>query len=86
MPTRIVALGRTPFRALVKVPGMNVPKRLGVSKRVIDLVQLTRGGVEIQTDGWRSCLHVSPFPLSSKQSSLVAAEILRDAARLSGVL
>lgn len=86
MPTRIVALGRAPFRALVKVPGINVPKGLGLSKRVEDLVELTRGGVEIKIDGWTSRLHVSPFPLSSKKHSAVAAEVLREAARLSGVL
>lgn len=86
MPTRIVVLGQAPFRALLKVPGMHVPKGLGVSKRVGDLVEQTRGGVEIQIDSWTSRLHVSPFPLSSKKPGPVAVEVLREAARLSGVL
>jgi uracil-DNA glycosylase len=86
MPPRIVVFGGAPYRALVKVSGIKVPKGLGVSKRVGDLVAETRGGVEIQADGWTSRMHVSPFPLNGKKPNPYAAEVLREAARLSGLL
>jgi len=86
MPPRIVIFGGAPYRALVKVSGIKVPKGLGVSKRVGDLVAETKGGVEIQADGWTSRIHVSPFPLNGRKPNPDAAEVLREAARLSGVL
>ena len=86
MPPRIVVFGGAPYRALVKVPGIKVPKGLGVSKRVGDLVAESKGGVEIQADGWTSRMHVSPFPLNGKKPNTDAAEVLREAACLSGVL
>jgi len=86
MPPRIVVFGGAPYRALVKVHGVKVPRGLGVSKRVGDLVAETRGGIEIQADGWTPRMHVSPFPLMGKKPNPDAAEVLREAARLSGVL
>jgi hypothetical protein len=50
------------------------------------LVEKTRGGLELQADGWKFNLHVSPFPLEHKKPSPVAQEILREAAKLAGVL
>ena len=85
-PPRIVALGGAPYRALVKVPGIRVPKGLGVSKRVGELVARTRGGVEIRAEGWTSRLHVSPFPLNGKTSNPVAADVLVEAARMSALV
>jgi uracil-DNA glycosylase len=85
-PLRIVAFGGAPHRALAKVPEITLPKGLGVSKRVGELVAKTRGGVELQAGGWTSRLHVSPFPLNGKKPNPVAAEVLREAARLSGLV
>jgi uracil-DNA glycosylase len=84
-PPRIIALGGAPYRALAKIPGAILPKGLGVSKRVGVLVAKTKGGVDIQVRDWASCLHVSPFPLNGKKPNPVAAEVLREAARKSGV-
>lgn len=85
-PTRIVAFGKAPYRALLKVPGRQIPKNLGVSKSVATLVMQTRGGLEVLADGWNFRLHVSPFPLTSGKPNTVAAQVLRDAAQLSGIL
>lgn len=84
-PPRIVAFGGAPYRALAQVPGVRFPPNLGVSTRVAELVARTKAGVEIQIDGWTSRLHVSPFPLSGKKPNPIAADVLREAARLSGV-
>jgi hypothetical protein len=84
-PSRIVAFGKAPYRALLKVPGIEGPKGLGVSKSVGELVAGTRGGVAIQADGWSFQLHVSPFPLSGRRPDPTAEEVLREAARLSGI-
>lgn len=85
-PPRVVVFGKTPYRALLKVPGVSAPTSLGVSKSVATLVEKTRGGVEIQAGGWRFSLHVSPFPLGGKAPNPLAQEILREAARLAGLI
>jgi len=85
-PPRIVAFGGAPHRALAKVPGITLPKDLGMSKRVRELAAKTKGGVDIQARGWTSSLHVSPFPLNGKKPNPVAVEVLREAARLAGLI
>jgi uracil-DNA glycosylase len=85
-PPRIVAFGGAPHRALAKVPEVTLPKGLVVSRRVGELVAKTRGGVEVRARGWTSRLHVSPFPLNGKKPNPMAAEILREAARLSELI
>ena len=85
-PPRVVVFGKAPYRALLKIPGGRAPRGLGVSARVPTLVDKTRGGLELQADGWKFSVHVSPFPLERKKPSPVAQEVLREAAKLAGVL
>ena len=85
-PPRVVAFGKVPYRALLKVPGVRAPKGLGVSTPVATLVEKTRGGLEIQAAGWRFSVHVSPFPLGGQKPNPLAQEVLREAAQLSGIL
>lgn len=85
-PPRIVAFGKVSYRALLKAPGMTAPKDLGVSKLVATLVERTKDGLEVQADGWKFNLHVSPFPLVAAKPDPVATDILREAARLSGIV
>lgn len=85
-PQRVVAFGKAPYRALLKVPGVQAPQGLGVSTAVGTLVERTRGGLEIQAAGWSFILHVSPFPLDRKKPNLLAQEVLREAARLAGIV
>ncbi|MGH9783174.1 MAG: uracil-DNA glycosylase family protein [Terriglobia bacterium] len=85
-PPRVVVFGKAPYRALLKVPGMKAPRGLGVSKPVAELVEKTRGGVDMQANGWRFSLHVSPFPLDGKIPNPVAQEVLKEAAHLSGIM
>ena len=84
-PPRVVVFGKAPYRALLKVPGVRAPSGLGVSARVATLVDKTRGGLELQADGWKFNVHVSPFPLERKKPNPVAQEVLREAAKLAGV-
>lgn len=85
-PPRVVAFGKAPYRALLKVPGVKVPRGLGVSTSVADLAERTRGGVEFQADGWKFTVHVSPFALERKRPVPLAQDVLREAARLAGLL
>jgi uracil-DNA glycosylase len=85
-PPRVVVFGKAPYRALLKIPGVRAPSGLGVSVRVGMLVDKTRGGLELQADGWKFKVHVSPFPLERKKPNPVAQEVLREAAKLAGVL
>lgn len=85
-PPQVVAFGKAPYRALLRVPGVKAPRGLGVSTSVANLVERTRGGVEFQADGWKFTVHVSPFPLERKRPVPLAQEVLREAARLAGVL
>jgi hypothetical protein len=85
-PARIVAFGKVSYRALLKVPGIESPKNLGVSKSVVALVKQTEGGLEVQADGWNFRLHVSPFPLASGHPDPIAAQVLRKAAQMSEIL
>ena len=85
-PSRVVAFGKALYRALVKVPGVRAPRGLGVSTSVAELVERTRGGMELQVDGWRFYVHMSPFPLERKKPVPLAQEVLREAAKLAGVL
>jgi uracil-DNA glycosylase len=85
-PPRVVAFGKASHRALVRVPGVTAPKDLGVSKPVATLVKQTRGGLEVQANGWEFQSHVSPFPLVAGKPDPVAADVLREAAQLSGIL
>lgn len=71
-PPRVVAFGKAPCRALLKVPGVRTPRGLGVSKSVATLAKQTRGGLEVQADGWSFSLHVSPFPLDGKKPNPLA--------------
>ena len=84
-PPRVVVFGKAPYRALLKIPGVRAPSGLGVSARVSTLVEKTRGGLELQADGWKFNIHISPFPLERKRPDPVAQEILREAAKLAGV-
>jgi hypothetical protein len=85
-PPRVVVFGKTPYRALLKLPGLRAPRGLGVSASVAELVDKTRGGLEFQADGWKFHVHVSPFPLQHKRPVPLAQEVLREAAKLAGVL
>lgn len=85
-PPRVVAFGKTSYRALLKAPGVTAPRDLGVSKSVATLVKQTKGGLEVQADGWKFKLHVSPFPLVAGKPDPIAVDVLREAARLSGIL
>ena len=85
-PPRIVAFGKASCRALLKVPGMTVPRELRISKSVTTLAEQTKGGLEVQADGWKFRLHVSPFPLAAGQRVPLAMEVLQEAAQLSGIL
>jgi len=82
-PPRVVAFGKVSYRALLEAPGVTAPKDLGVSKSVATLVEQTKSGLEVQEDGWKFNLHVSPFP---RKLAPVATDILREAARLSGIV
>jgi len=84
-PHRIVAFGKAPYRGLLKVSGVTVPRGLGVSVSVADLVKRTRGGVEFQAPGWSFKVHVSPFALERERPVPLAQEVLREAAKLAGV-
>lgn len=84
-PERVVAFGKAPYRALLKVPGVRAPSGLGVSTAVATLVERTRGGLEIQAAGWSFSLHVSPFPLERKKPNSLAQEVLKEAVRLAGI-
>ena len=84
-PPRIVAYGKAPYRALLKVPGVRTTRGLGVSVSVADLVKRTRGGVEFQAPDWSFKVHVSPFALERGRPVPLAQEVLREAAKLGGV-
>ncbi len=84
-PPRVVAFGKAPYRAVLKVPGVKPPRGLGVSARVATLVDKTRGGLELQAKGWKFNIHVSPFPLEGKKPNSIAQEVLREAAKLAGL-
>jgi uracil-DNA glycosylase len=85
-PPRVVAFGKAPYRALLQLPGVRPPRGLGVSASVAELVDKTRGGLDLQADGWKFQVHVSPFPLERKRPVPLAQEVLREAAKLAGVL
>jgi hypothetical protein len=85
-PQRVVVFGKAPYRAILKVPGVQAPQGLGVSTAVGTLVERTKGGLEIQATGWSFILHVSPFPLDRKKINPLAQEVLREAARLAGII
>lgn len=84
-PPAVVVFGKAPYRALLTVPGVrpSMPSGLDLSCSVATLVDRTRGGVEINADGWLFRLFGSPFPLRARGS---AAEILEEAARRAGVV
>jgi uracil-DNA glycosylase len=84
-PPRVIVLGKAPYRALLQIPGLRPPRGLGVSASVAKLVDRTRGGLELQADGWRFKLHVSPFPLAGKKPISLAQDVLREAADLAGI-
>jgi uracil-DNA glycosylase len=85
-PQRVVAFGKAPYRAILKVPGVRTPQGLGVSTAVSTLVERTKGGLEIQATGWSFILHVSPFPLDRRKRNPLAQEVLREAAQLAGIV
>jgi len=85
-PPRIVAFGKASYRALLRVLGMTAPRDLRISKPIATLAEQTRGGVEVQADGWKFRLHVSPFPLAAGRRVPLAIEVLQEAAQLSGIL
>jgi len=85
-PPRVVAFGKASYRAMLNLPGVRAPRGLGVSASVAELVMKTRDGREFQADGWKLQVHVSPFPLKRKRPVPLAQEVLREAAKLAGVL
>jgi uracil-DNA glycosylase len=84
-PAVVVVFGKAPYRALLTVPGVrpSMPSALGLSCSVTTLVDETRGGKDINADGWLFRLFGSPFPLRERGS---AAEILKKAARYAEVV
>jgi len=84
-PSRVVVFGKAPYRAVLKIPGVKPPRSLGVSARVGTLVDRTRGGLALQADAWKFCIHVSPFPFQGGKLNPLAQEVLREAAKLAGL-
>lgn len=82
----MVTFGKASYRALLDVPGVRAPRGLGVSASVAELVEKTRGGMELQADGWSFHIHVSLFALERKKPVPLAQDVLREAAKLAGVL
>jgi hypothetical protein len=84
-PPRVVAFGKASYRALLKVPGITVPRELRISNSVTKLAKQTEGGLEVQADEWKFRLHVSPFPLAAGRRVPLAVQVLQEVAQLSGI-
>jgi hypothetical protein len=80
-----VLVGKSIYELFCPVPGLrpSMPRGLGFSSSVADLVEKTGGGVQVTADYWNFRLFGSPFPLQAQNQS---AEILREAARYAGIL
>lgn len=84
-PSRVVALGKAAVRGILKGITVTNVQGFGISKPLKVLVEMSKRGIELQTDGWKFRLHISPFPLVSRKAEKNAENILLEAAQLSEI-
>lgn len=84
-PSRIVAFGGTARRAVLKHPAIATPHGVSMSKSFKELNGLWPNGISCKFSSRELTLHPAPFP-RSHGAKKKAATILRDAARLAGVV
>jgi uracil-DNA glycosylase len=83
-PARIVALGGTARRAVLKHPSVTAPRGVGVSKTLEKLKEAWPKGIPCKLGSSEFTLHPAPFPrtAAAKQNTAV---IIREATRLAGL-
>lgn len=83
-PTRIVALGGAPRRAILKHPSVTAPAGVSVSKTLEKLREAWPKGIPCKLGGTEFTLHPAPFPRSAG-AKRDATVIIREVARLAGL-
>lgn len=77
-PARVVALGGTARRAVLKHPSVTVPRGVGVSKTLEKLQESWPQGIPCKLGSCEFILHLAPFPRSAaakKKAAVLVREV-----------